>query len=168
VLHQRVLLAWLRGGDDPPPHVHVLGLSMGGIVSTVLAAHEPSLDGIAICLAGADLASMVLVTSERRAQRWLEWRQRTDGVGADGLHWELQQFLVHDPSRVAAEVPTEKVLFVSAAFDTVVPRPNQSLLWEGLGRPARLDVPFGHYSAAIAVDEVIAAAAAHFRARERR
>ena len=168
VLHQRLLLAWLRSDDEPPPHVHVLGLSMGGIVTTVLAAHEPTIDSVAICLAGADLAGLVLVTSERRVHSWLDWRQATDGIGRDSLYWEIHQFLEHEPARFAAEVETEKVLFVSAAFDTVVPRKNQSLLWEGLGRPQRLDVPFGHYTAAIAVDSVIGAAAEHFRAREGR
>ncbi|MFN3241635.1 MAG: alpha/beta hydrolase [Planctomycetota bacterium] len=168
VLHQRLLLAWLRAGDEPPPHVHVLGMSMGGIVTTVLAAHEPTIDSVAICLAGADLAGLVLVTSERRVHRWLDWRQDTDGIGSDSLYWEIRQFLEHEPARFAAQVPTEKVLFVSAAFDTVVPRRNQSLLWEGLGRPQRLDVPFGHYTAAVAVGQVIGAAAAHFRARQDR
>ncbi|HIE70969.1 MAG TPA: hypothetical protein EYP98_12790 [Planctomycetes bacterium] len=95
---------------------------------------------------------------------WLEWRQKIDGIGIDSLHWELSQFLNYEPSHYAPFVPTEKVLFVSAMWDTVVPRRNQSLLWEGLGRPERLDMPFGHYSAAIAVDRVISAAATHFRA----
>lgn len=168
VLHQRLLLAWLRDAEEPPPHLHVLGLSMGGIVTTVLAAQEPNLDSVAICLAGADLAGLVLVTSEKRVLHWLDWRQDTDGIGADSLYWEIRQFLEHEPALFAAQVETEKVLFVSAAFDTVVPRRNQSLLWEGLGRPQRLDVPFGHYTAAVAVERVIGAAAAHFRAREGR
>ena len=69
-----------------------------------------------------------------------------------------------EPARFAAQVPTEKVLFVSAAFDSVVPRRNQDLLWEGLGRPRRLDLPLGHYTAAVAVDRVITAATDHFHA----
>lgn len=164
VLHQRLLLTWLRAADDPPPSIHVLGLSMGGIISTVLAAVDHEVRSVAICLAGSDLASLVLATSEDRVHDWLEWRQKIDGIGIDSLHWELSQFLNYEPSHYAPFVPTEKVLFVSAMWDTVVPRRNQSLLWEGLGRPERLDMPFGHYSAAIAVDRVISAAATHFRA----
>ncbi len=167
VLHQRLLLAWLRASDTPPPTLHVMGLSMGGMISTVLAALEPRLGGVAICLSGADLADLVLVSSEGRVQRWLAWRRDTDGIGDDALEWELRQFLAHEPFRFAPGVQTDKVLFVSAALDTVVPRRNQSLLWEALGRPERLDVPFGHYSAALAMDRVIGAAAEHFRARER-
>ena len=165
VLHQRALLAWLRAGERAPPEVHVLGLSMGGMVTTVLAAHEPDLDGVAICLSGADLAGLVLVSSERRVRRWVDWRRQADGIGDDTLRWELRQFLDHEPLRFAPAVETDKVLFVSAAFDTVVPRRNQDLLWEALGRPQRLDVPFGHYSAALAIGRVIGAAAEHFRNR---
>ena len=69
------------------------------------------------------------------------------------------------PIRFAPAVPTEKVLFVSAALDTVVPRRNQDLLWESLGRPQRLDLPFGHYTAALAIDRVLSEAAEHFRGR---
>lgn len=166
VLHQRLLLAWLRSRDDAARHVHVLGLSMGGIISTVLAAEEPTLDRVAVCLAGADLPRMVLVTSERRVHSWLNWRRETDGFGADTLRWELQQFLRHEPARFAPRVPTDKVLFVSASLDTVVPKRNQQLLWEALGRPRRLVVPFGHYTAALAMDRVIHAAANHFRGAE--
>ena len=164
VLHQRLLLTWLRTTDTPPPSIHVLGLSMGGIISTVLAAVDPEVQSVAICLAGADLPSLILTTSESRVHHWLEWRQETDGIGIDSLHWELTQFLSYEPSRYAPFVPTEKVLFVSAMLDTVVPRHNQDVLGEGLGRPQRLDIPFGHYSAALAIDRVISAAADHFRA----
>ncbi|MGK0351342.1 MAG: pimeloyl-ACP methyl ester carboxylesterase [Planctomycetota bacterium] len=164
VLHQRLLLKWLRDANRPPPSLHVLGISMGGIISTVLAAIDQDLRSAAICLAGADLANLMLFSSESRVQKWLTWRQETDGIGLDSLHWELSQSLSHEPARYAASVPTEKVLFVSAALDTVVPRRNQSLLWEGLGRPERLDVPFGHYTAAVALDRVIGAAADHFHA----
>lgn len=165
VLHQRLLLAWLRGPENPrPAATFALGLSMGGMVTTVLAALEPDLAGIAVCLAGGDLASMVIHSSEGRVQQWVDWRFTTDGIGPDSLQWELEQCLRHEPLAFAASIPTEKVLFVGAQFDTVVPERNQDLLWEALGRPARMQVPFGHYSAALAINTVLAAAAAHFTA----
>jgi dienelactone hydrolase len=165
VLHQRLLLAWLRGPENPhPAATFALGLSMGGMVTTVLAALEPDLAGVAICLAGGDLASMVLSSTEERVQKWVDWRFLADGIGHDSLQWELEQCLRHEPLAFAACIPTEKVLFVSAQFDTVVPKRNQDLLWEALGRPARMQVPFGHYSSALAINTVLAAAAAHFTA----
>jgi dienelactone hydrolase len=168
VLHQRILLRWLRqDAARPPAGWCVLGMSIGGMVATVVAALEPDLDGVAVCLSGGDLAGMLLDSSEARVHSWLDWRRSTDGVGDDHLEWELRQYLRHEPLRFAASVPTEKVLFVSAAFDTVVPRRHRDLLWEALGRPARMDVTLGHYTAALAIDPILAAAAAHFRARTR-
>jgi pimeloyl-ACP methyl ester carboxylesterase len=165
VLHQRILLRWLRDGAIAPGGCFALGMSMGGMVATVLAALEPELRGVAICLAGGDLGGMMLHSTEARVQNWLAWRRTTDGVGDDHLAWEVRQFLHHEPLAFAPCVPTAKVLFVSAAFDTVVPPRNQDLLWEALGRPARMVVPLGHYTAALAIDPILRAAAAHFRGR---
>lgn len=165
VLHQRLLLAWLRAPEhEPPTATFVLGMSLGGIVATAVAALEPELAGIAICLSGGDLPRLVPASSERRVQTWVDWRRRHDGVGTDELVWELAHHLTLEPVAMAASVPTEKVLFVSAALDTVIPRANRQILWEALGRPAQFAVPWGHYSAFLAIDPIVGAAAAHFQA----
>jgi pimeloyl-ACP methyl ester carboxylesterase len=162
VEHQRLLLAWLRGGDQPPPAIFALGMSLGGMVATVLAAEEPSLAGVAICLSGGDIAGLIASSSEPRVQRWRRWRLEADGIGDDHLQWELAEFLHHDPLRFAPAIATGRVILVEAEFDTVIPGPHRALLWEALGRPARLKVPFGHYSAALAIDPILSAVADHF------
>jgi pimeloyl-ACP methyl ester carboxylesterase len=164
VLHQRLLLAFLRHREDRPAATFVLGISMGGMVSTVVSALEP-VDGVAICLSGADLADLVRHSSEARVQRWRAWRLATDGVGDDHIAWELQRYLRYEPLAFAPSIATEKVLFVSCDRDSVVPPRNQDLLWEALGRPARLRIGLGHYSAALAIDSILGAAADHFAAR---
>ncbi|MCA8952925.1 MAG: hypothetical protein KDE27_25670 [Planctomycetes bacterium] len=164
VLHQRLVLAWLRGTDAGRGQF-VLGISLGGMVATAVAAQEPELAGAAICLAGGDLPSLVPKSSESRVRRWLEWRLTTDGVGVDHIRWELRQQLAYEPLALARAVATDKVLFVSADFDDVVPAANQDLLWEALGRPERMFVPFGHYTAALAIGPILSAAADHFAAR---
>jgi dienelactone hydrolase len=165
VLHQRLLLRWLRERTATPTPQFVLGISLGGMVATVLAAHEPGLDGVAICLSGGDVADVIANSSEGRVRRWREWRRREDGIGDGALRAELQQFLRHEPLRYAPAVPTERVLLVDATLDTVVPRRNQDLLWEALGRPARYSLPLGHYTAALAIDAIIGEVAAHFSMR---
>ncbi len=162
VLHQRLLLAWLRGRARPPRALFALGMSLGGMVATVLAAAEPELAGVAICLSGGDIAHLIAASSEPRVQRWRRWRHEHDGVGDDHVQWELTEFLRHDPLRFAPAIATERVMLVDAVFDTVVPAAHRDLLWEALGRPARLRVPFGHYSAALAIDPILSACAHHF------
>lgn len=165
VLHQRLLLAWLRAPEHAPPTAtFVLGMSLGGIVATAVAALEPDLAGVAICLSGGDLPRLVTSSSERRVQDWVDWRRRHDGVGTDELVGELANHLALEPIAMAASVATEKVLFVTAAFDTVIPLRNRQILWEALGRPAQFAVPWGHYSAILAIDPIVGAAAAHFHA----
>ncbi len=165
VLHQRLLLAWLRTLDPAPHGTFVLGMSLGGMVATAVAALEPDLEGIAICLSGGDLPTLVPDSQETRVQAWVRWRRETDGIGTDHLQWELRRELDLEPVRMAASVDTKKVLFVSAFYDAVIPRRNQDLLWEALGRPARLTVPLGHYTAALAIDPILSAAADHFTSR---
>ncbi|MBL8754232.1 MAG: hypothetical protein JNK15_13100 [Planctomycetes bacterium] len=165
VLHQRLVLQWQRNHERQPVPHFVLGLSLGGMVSTVVGALEPELDGLAICLSGADLPDLVATSSEQRVERWREWRRRTDGVGDDHLRWELAQALRHEPLRFAGAIATDRVLMVSAAFDTVVPLHNQDALWEALGRPARLVLPLGHYTAGLWFQGILDAVADHFHGR---
>ncbi len=165
VLHQRLLLRWHRQRSATPVPHFVLGLSLGGMVSTVVGALEPDLDGVAICLSGGDLADVVATSSEVRVANWRAWRHENDGVGDDHLRWELATSLQYEPLRYAAAIATERVLLVTAQFDTVVRRRNQDVLWEALGRPARLQVPLGHYSAALWFSGILDSVAEHFRKR---
>jgi dienelactone hydrolase len=158
ILHQRALLAWLRASPElAPSSTFALGISMGGIVSAVLAALEPELDGTAVCLAGADLPAIVLDSAEARVERWREWRFEADGLGSASLLQELRRHLLTDPAHLAAFVPVDRVLVVGTSLDTVVRPGHQQLLWEALGRPRRLTLPLGHYTAALAFDPIVTA-----------
>src|SRR5262249_13089786 len=157
VLHQRALLAWLRPGPIPaPPATFGLGVSIGGMIAAVLAAVDPDLDGLAICLAGADLPAIVLDSDESRVVHWRQWRMTTDGIGTATLRQELQQTLLSDPARLAPFAATERILLVHATLDEVVRPPHQDLLWEALGRPRRILIPLGHYTSALAIASTIA------------
>ena len=163
VVHQRALLAWLAEQTDPrPASTFALGVSMGGMVATVLAAVEPTLSGTALCLAGGDLPSIVLDSAEPRIERWRDWRQVADGLSRSPLRQELARHLQSDPARLAPYVDTERVIFVSAMFDDVVRPRYQQLLWEALGRPARMTVPLGHYTSALALGPILNAVSDFF------
>jgi pimeloyl-ACP methyl ester carboxylesterase len=167
VIQQRILLAWLRDASALQPRAcFALGVSMGGIISSVLAAVEPNLEGTAICLAGADLPSIVMDSEETRVARWRDWRLNEDGIGKTSLLQELQTTLLSDPGRLGPFVDTQSVLLVHATMDEVIRRPHQDLLWESLGRPRRLLFPLGHTTAALAIDPILDAAASFFRERE--
>jgi dienelactone hydrolase len=168
VLHQRIALAWASDCDRiHPVQKFACGVSMGGIVTTLLTAVEPGLSGSAMCLAGADLPTILGNSAEARIEKWRDWRRSADGVSDDGLQRELRQCLRSDPLRFAPCVPTDRVFLVAADFDDVVRPEHQDLLWEALGRPQRLSVPLGHYTAALCLDPLISSIADFFDGKRR-
>lgn len=163
VLHQRIALAWAARCDTiRPVQKFACGVSMGGIVTTLLTAVEPELSGSAMCLAGADLPTILGDSTESRIEKWRQWRLAEDGIGAAPLDEELRRTLRSDPLRLAPCVPTDRVFLVAADFDEVVRPEHQDLLWEALGRPQRLSVPLGHYTAALCLDPLISSIADFF------
>lgn len=166
VVHNRALLAWAKARPEvEATRLATLGVSFGGMVGTALLAVEPDLAAGALCIAGGDLAGLVHVTSEGRARSWLRWRQEEDGIGVSELSREIEREAVSDPARMGVHVATERVFLVTANFDTVVPMPFQDVLWESLGRPQRMRIPTGHYSAALLLGPILSAVDAFFRRR---
>jgi dienelactone hydrolase len=166
VVHNRALLAWARRQPRiDAQRTAALGVSLGGIVGSVLVATEPELRGAALCLAGGDLPDLLLRSGEDRVLAWRRWRHTEDGLAGSELRRQLRACLRTDPIELGPFVATERILLLHATFDEVVPRPNQDALWESFGRPRRLLLPLGHYSAALALWPVLAAVDDFLRGR---
>lgn len=168
LLHNRMLLRWAERRSDlfAAGQRAVLGISTGGLVGTVLMALEPGVAAAALCLAGGDVPSLLLTSSEGRASRWRDARARLDGLAGTRLQREVERELTVDPARYGAYVATERVFLVHAGLDTVVPAHHHRLLWESLGRPRDLCLSWlGHYSAALALDAILDAVAGFFAER---
>lgn len=156
VIHNRMVLAWARTQPDlDASRIGLVGLSTGGIVGGVLLAIEPDVGGGVLCLAGGDLPRLLDVSAENRIVKWRRWRNTQDGIGDTALREELEAYLVSDPALLGGYVDSERVLLVGATFDQVVPRRHQTILWEALGRPRRVDVGLSHYTAALALGTVL-------------
>ena len=156
IVHNRMLLAWARQQPDiDTDRMGCLGVSLGGMVGGIMLALEPDLRGGALCLAGGDLADLLVVSSENRARQWRRWRHLTDGTSGAELERELRQSLLSDPARFGPYVPTEKVLLIGGTFDEVVPARHQDLLWESFGRPERRLLPLGHYTSALGFGSIM-------------
>jgi pimeloyl-ACP methyl ester carboxylesterase len=152
----RMVLAWGRQQHDLlSPQQAVFGVSMGGVVGSVLLALEPDLNAGVLCLAGGDLADIIQHTTEDRVVKWRQWRQQHDGLGPSQLAREVERELLTEPLRFGPHVASDKVLLVATSLDEVVPMRNQDLLWESLGRPQRLVVPLSHYTAALAFGRIM-------------
>lgn len=147
VVGRRGIVDWLeRQPEVDPERLGAFGISMGGILTSVLLATEPRLASGVIALAGGDVPGIISRSEEGRLVTWRETKSRELGVDEAGVERLLRAALSSDPAAMAPFVDPRRVLFVSTRWDDVVPSRNQVLLWEALGRPQRYDLPAGHYS----------------------
>ena len=124
------LLAWLRSRSDVP--IGVLGMSLGGYVTALLAAFVPDL-AFAIPVVApvcfGDLAHRFMSSSGA-------YRNRPDlALGHDELR---AAFRVHSPLAHAPRVPRERRFIVAARGDRVVPVEHPRWLEAHWERPRTL------------------------------
>jgi hypothetical protein len=145
----------VRRPEVDPDRIGILGLSLGGILGAVLTAVEPRIRAASICLAGGDLPALLMDTTEGRIVDWTEKRLAKEGLTRRRLEDDLRASLSSDPALLGGHVDPARVFLVTAGLDEVMPRRNSDLLWESLGRPKRLTIPLGHYTAALAFDLIL-------------
>jgi hypothetical protein len=119
----------------------VTGISLGGIVSALAAAVDPTINQGAFLLAGGDVSSILWGMPEGAAFRagWLE---------AGRTRAELKALTdPFDPLTYAGRLVGKRMLMIAGKVDEVVPPSSTVLLWEAAGRPAILWYDCGHYSA---------------------
>ncbi len=142
VFDVRRALSWLADRPDvDPARLGVTGISLGGIVSSLVAAIDPTVRQGAFLLAGGDLSSILWSMPEAAPYRarWVEsGRTRAD------LKILTDPF---DPLTYAGRLKGKKLLFIAGNVDEVVPPASTLLLWEAAGRPPIRWYDCGHYSA---------------------
>ena len=150
VAARRALVDWaLTRPEIDGDRIAAFGISMGGIVTSVLLGVEERIHSGVVALAGGDIASVLRVSTEGRLVRFRETKCEEAGIDVEALERRFREVFVSDPLAVAASVDPERVFFVSARYDTVVPPENQERLWTAMGRPLRYDLPTAHYTGAL-------------------
>lgn len=144
ILDVRRGLAWLSSRPEiDPERLGVTGISLGGIISSVVAAVDPSIDRVAILLAGGGLADILWNMPEREAKAYREaWI-------ASGRTFADLEALVrpYDPLTHAARLKGKHVLMIAGNVDEVVPPRAARQLWHAAGEPPIHWLDCGHYSA---------------------
>ena len=137
-----VLAPRKSAGRRPRRRLGATGVSLGGIVSSLAMAVDPSIREGAFLLAGGDpLDDPVGNAAEAAAYRrqWLEaGRTRHD------LKALTDPF---DPLTYADRLKGKRLMMIAGKVDEVVPPASTSLLWEAAGRPPIHWCDCGHYSA---------------------
>ncbi len=134
--------AWLATrAEIDPQRLGVTGISLGGIVSSIVAAVDPSIQDSAFLLAGGDLSRILWEMPEGRTfrARWMKsGRTRAD------LKKLTDPF---DPLLYASRLKGKRVFMMAGKVDEVIPPDSARALWLAAGRPEILWYDCGHYSA---------------------
>ncbi|WP_165225953.1 alpha/beta hydrolase [Aquisphaera insulae] len=135
-------LRWLasRPGNDPS-RLGVVGISLGGIVGSVVVAVDPSASRGAFLLAGGDLSKILWDMPETA-----RFRQSWEAAGKSIL--DLKALTdPYDPLTYASRLKGKQVLMIAGNIDEVVPPASAEALWVAAGRPPIIWYDCGHYSA---------------------
>lgn len=146
VMDRRRTVDWLSEQPDVDPRrIGAMGVSLGALATTLLAAVEPRVGAAVLVLAGGDLPSLVTGSDEPGVRAFV----REVGLGPEALATRLRAEVPSDPLVLAPCIDARKVLLVQARRDTTIPFVNQQLLAKALGLPQRIVLPTGHYTSAV-------------------
>jgi len=132
----RALVAHLR--DRGAPAVGVMGMSLGGYTTALLATVERELSFAVPIIPAADMAALMWRHGSDSPQR-----RRAERVGVDR---ELLQtvFRVHSPLERVPLVPFERRMLVAGRGDRITPPDQARNLWRHWGEPPIHWFPGGH------------------------
>ncbi len=134
--------SWLAGRPEVDAHrLGATGISLGGIVSSIVVAVDPSIREGAFLLAGGDLSTILWQMPEGKAFRalWIE-----SGRTLADLKALTDPF---DPLAYAQRLRGKRVFMMAGTVDEVIPPDCARALWEAAGRPPIRWYDCGHYSA---------------------
>ena len=134
--------AWLAARDEvDPARLGVTGVSLGGIVSSVAAAVDPTINRAALILAGGDLARILWEMPEGA-------RYKAAWVASGRTFADLKAMTdPFDPLTHAHRLKGKRLMMLAGNVDEVIPPASARALWEAAGRPPITWYDCGHYSA---------------------
>lgn len=160
VLDIRCAAAWLASREEvDSQQIGIFGISLGGIMSALVAAQEPRIQNVCLMLAGGDLGRAVWQTREaqRARDRWLaEGRTLEDFI-------EILREV--DPATYAERLRGRRMFMLNASRDEVIPPACTESLWERAGKPQILWYDAGHYSAIRFIFDALGETTRFFQAR---
>jgi hypothetical protein len=140
-------LDWLarqRGVDGQ--RLGIVGISHGAMIGPCVMGTDSRLTAGVFCMGGADEALIVARSWEPSVRRFRERVMRVHGLNdpEELIHLGHAQPSLAEPLRYASAVDPRKVLLFKTRHDRAVVPEAQDKLWEALGRPRRITLPFGH------------------------
>ncbi len=143
------IIDWLSAKDKiDSGKICGFGASCGGVILSMLASLDRRLKYSTIALAGAPFSELFINSIEKGISKKINKWKKESGLSIQEIKQRLSQAIKTDPLYLAKYTNPANILFISTAYDNVVPKINQDKLWNAMGRPERLILPADHYSAA--------------------
>ena len=141
VRRAKAVLAALPEVD--PDRIAITGVSLGGIMTSLVAGVDGTFHRVVPILAGGDIAAICFHARETRRIREA---CRAKGITQERLAAMLKPV---EPLSFASRIDPARCLMINAAKDEVIPPALTAELRRAIGSPQMLTVPVGHYGAGL-------------------
>ncbi len=156
---------WLEGqrGLDTS-RMGICGISLGAVQSVLVAGVDRRLGCAAYLLGGGNIPKMLLTSEEKDIVRFRREVMALEGLDLKGFRARvLSGYQEVEPLNYAGRLPPGRILMIDACFDHVIVRECSDALWELSGRPHRVLLPTGHFTAILYLPYARWLAYRHFR-----
>jgi dienelactone hydrolase len=144
--------------------IGVVGISLGGIVASIVTGVDARIKSGVFMLAGGDLTGILFSTKEPPLIAVRKRMEDQEDLTKEELRREVEdRFRNLDPLVYANRIDPSKVLMINAYFDRVIKRKHTMALWKAMGKPPMVLLPTGHYSAILFLNYAQRQALAHFQ-----
>lgn len=152
VLDSRIAVDWLcERAEIDPRRLGAFGISMGGIKSALVKCLEPRIGPAVVALAGGSLADLLARSSEPKIVERREVLVHGERADIAEFRELAETAILTDPLKLACYADPSEIKMFITLFDRTVPTRLQFKLWRGFGRPELSILPFGHYTAVLAL-----------------
>ena len=122
-----------------------LGLSLGGIKASLVAAADPRIKCGVFGLAGGSMADIAMHSTEPRLKDYVDEIEAM-GISGESVYCELHEKIQTDPLRLGPYIDARTTLMFIAGFDRVVPTWAGKQLRDTIGGPKTIYLCAGHYT----------------------
>ncbi|MBI2875462.1 MAG: prolyl oligopeptidase family serine peptidase [Candidatus Tectomicrobia bacterium] len=131
-----------------PQRLGILGTSFGSVVAALVAEADPRIKAAVLFLGGGDLGLLFCRSGEKEIIRFRERVMALNGYGPEEFCRIFSAAMREvDPLTHASRLDPARTLMINADWDQVVVPECTKRLWEASGRPRRILLAAGHYTA---------------------
>jgi len=151
VINLRQILDWLEAQDSvDPKRIGSFAISLGAILTTILAAVEPRIRCSVMGLPAGHIPEIIMASRDKAIRKRRKVYLERHGWSNEEALRQLQAVMVSEPMRVAPAIDPTRTLVIVGLFDRVLGLHRSLDLWQAMGRPKLIVLPTGHYSAYVA------------------